>query len=112
MMRIRIMNPEGQISYSTDAAEVDRQVDKSAEACYACHAQAAPLAKLNRSDRFRIYRANGERVLGIITPIENQAGCSNAACHAHPREKQILGVLDVDLSLAKIDANLAESAAR
>lgn len=107
--RIRIINKEGLISYSTDTAEVNQLIDKNAEACYACHAQAAPLAKLNRPDRFRIYRANGERILGIITPIENQPSCSNAACHAHPKEQQILGVLDVSLSLAKTDANLAES---
>lgn len=107
--QIRIINQDGLISYSSDTAEVNRQVDKNAEACYGCHAQAAPLVKLNRPDRFRIYRANGERVLGIITPIENQPSCSNAACHAHPKEQQILGVLDVSLSLAKTDANLAQS---
>jgi two-component system NtrC family sensor kinase len=109
MKRIRIINQEGQISFSTDPTDVNRQIDKNAEACYACHAQAAPLTKLNRPDRFRIYRSNGERVLGIITPIENQPACSNAACHAHPKEQQILGVLDVSLSLKQTDANLAES---
>lgn len=109
MKRIRIINQEGQISFSTDPADVNRQIDKNAEACYACHAQAAPLTKLNRPDRFRIYRTGGERVLGIITPIENQPSCSNAACHAHPKEQQILGVLDVSLSLKQTDANLAES---
>lgn len=109
MKHIRIINPEGLISFSTDTAEVDKQIDKNAEACYACHAQAAPLTKLNRPDRFRIYRVNGERILGIITPIENQANCSNAACHAHPAGQKILGVLDVSLSLSKTDANLAES---
>jgi len=50
--------------------------------------------------------------LGIITPIENQPSCSNAACHAHPAEQQILGVLDTDLSLAKADVQLAESSRR
>jgi two-component system NtrC family sensor kinase len=109
MKQIRIINQQGMISFSTDAGEVNKLVDKNAEACYACHAQAAPLTRLNRPDRFRIFRANGERVLGIITPIENQESCSNAACHAHPKEQQILGVLDVSLSLAKTDANLAES---
>jgi two-component system NtrC family sensor kinase len=109
MKQIRIINQQGLISFSTDADEVNKLIDKNAEACYACHAQAAPLTRLNRPDRFRIFRANGERVLGIITPIENQESCSNAACHAHPREQQILGVLDVSLSLAKTDANLAES---
>jgi two-component system NtrC family sensor kinase len=51
-------------------------------------------------------------VLGIITPIENQPACSNAACHAHPVGQQILGVLDTDLSLAKADVQLAESSRR
>jgi two-component system, NtrC family, sensor kinase len=51
-------------------------------------------------------------VLGIITPIENQASCSNASCHAHPAEQQILGVLDTNLSLAKADVQLAESSRR
>src|ERR1019366_1276551 len=109
MKHIRIINKEGLISFSTDAGEVSQQVDKNAEACYACHAQAAPLTKLNRPDRFRIYRANGERILGIITPIENEESCSNAACHAHPKEQKILGVLDVSLSLSRTDAALAES---
>jgi two-component system NtrC family sensor kinase len=109
MKRIRIINKEGLVSFSTDPAEVSKQIDKNAESCYACHAQAAPLTRLDRPDRFRIYRANGERILGIITPIENQASCANAACHAHPKEQQILGVLDVSLSLAKTDANVAES---
>jgi len=50
--------------------------------------------------------------LGIITPLENQAACSNAACHAHPAEQKILGVLDTNLSLAKADVQLAESSQR
>jgi two-component system, NtrC family, sensor kinase len=110
MEKIRIFDQEGRISYTTDAAEQNHVVDKTAEACYACHAQSQPLAKVNRPDRFRIYRnASGTRVLGIINPIENQPSCSNAACHAHPAEQKILGVIDTNLSLAKADVQLAES---
>jgi two-component system NtrC family sensor kinase len=110
MVRVRIFDQEGRISYSSDPAEVSHIVDKSAEACYGCHAQSQPLTRLNRPDRFRIYR-NGQkqRVLGIITPIENQPSCSNADCHAHPASQQILGVLDTNLSLARADAQLAQS---
>jgi len=109
MAKVRIFDKEGRISYSTDAAEVSHIVDKGAEACYGCHTQSQPLARLNRPDRFRIYRnASGQRVLGIVTPIENQPSCSNAACHAHPAEQQILGVLDTNLSLAKADTQLAQ----
>src|SRR5208283_5401580 len=75
--RIRIFNKEGRISFSTDAAEVNRVVDKGAEACYGCHAQSAPLAKLNRPDRARIFRdGGGQRLLGVIRPIENAPACA------------------------------------
>src|SRR5579862_1209798 len=113
MEKIRIFDQEGRITYTTDAAEQNHIVDKSAEACYGCHAQSQPLARLNRPDRFRIYRnAAGSRVLGIIAPIENQPACSNASCHAHPVEQRILGVIDTNLSLARADVQLAESSRR
>jgi two-component system, NtrC family, sensor kinase len=113
MIKVRIFDQEGRVSYSTDPAEVSHVLDKTAEACYGCHTQSQPLARLNRPDRFRIYRnGGGHRVLGIITPIENQPGCSNAACHAHPARQQVLGVLDTNLSLAKTDVQLADSSSR
>ena len=56
IVKIRIFDQEGRIGFSSNPDEVGRAVDKRAEACYACHAQAQPLAKLNRPDRFRIYR--------------------------------------------------------
>ena len=112
VVRIRIFNQEGKISFSSDAAEVNTYVDKKAEACYACHAQAQPLSKLNRPDRFRIFKPDGHRVLGIITPIENQPSCSTAECHAHPAEQQVLGVLDTNVSLARADTNLRASSLR
>jgi two-component system NtrC family sensor kinase len=113
MVRVRIFDQEGRIRYSTDPNELTRSVDKSAEACYGCHAQSQPLTRLNRPDRFRIYRnGHNERVLGIITPIENRPDCSNAACHAHPASQQILGVLDTNISLARADAQLAEGSRR
>lgn len=112
VVRMRIMNSEGVISYSTKPEEVGRSVDKASESCYGCHEQSQPLTRLNRSDRFRVYRADGSRVLGVITPIENQPACSNAECHAHPASTQILGVLDTNLSLAKVDESLAQDRRR
>ncbi|MGA9642738.1 MAG: ATP-binding protein [Terriglobales bacterium] len=108
VVRLRVFDREGRISYSSETPEIDQVVDKAAEACYGCHAQKQALSRLNRPDRFRIYPAKGERVLAIITPIENQPDCSNAECHAHPASQQILGVLDTHLSLARTDQQLAE----
>ena len=113
MVRVRIFDQEGRISYSTDTSEIGHLVDKGGEACYACHTRSQPLTRLNQPDRFRIYRDNkGQRVLGVITPIENQPSCSNAACHAHPASQQVLGVLDANLSLAKTDVQLAQTSRR
>lgn len=110
MLKVRILDREGRITYSTSSEEVGQVVNKAEEACYGCHSQSQPLVRLNRPDRFRIYRvASGERALGIITPLENQPSCSNAACHAHPPAQAILGVLDANLSLAKADVQLAQT---
>ena len=113
IVRIRIFNREGRISFSSDTSEIDTFVDKRAEACYGCHSQTAPLRRLNRPDRFRTYRLpSGQRVLGIINPIENSPECSNASCHVHPASMKVLGVLDTDLSLATADASIAAGTRR
>jgi two-component system NtrC family sensor kinase len=110
VVRIRIINQEGRISFSSDSKETDTFVNKQTEACFACHSQSQPLTHLDRPDRFRTYKvANGQRVLGIINPIENSPDCSTADCHAHPGSQKILGVLDTNLSLAATDASLAEA---
>lgn len=113
MLKIRILNQDGRINYSSAPSEVGQVVNKNEEACYICHNQSPPRANPNQFDRSRIYKATGDqRVLGIATPIENQPSCSNAACHAHPASRLILGVLEVDLSLEKADVQLAQTTRR
>jgi two-component system NtrC family sensor kinase len=106
--RIRIFNKAGVIRFSTDPAEVNRVVDKQAEACYGCHARAQPLVRLERPDRSRIFQeADGRRVLALIRPIDNAPGCSGGGCHAHERSQRVLGVIDAQLTLDSVDAQLA-----
>jgi PAS domain S-box-containing protein len=40
----------------------------------------------------------------MINPIYNESDCYSASCHVHPREQKVLGVLDIDVSLAEVDA--------
>ncbi len=101
--RIRMMDADGRISFSTERAETGRVVDRNGEACVLCHAAGEPIHHVNVSDRTRVFRSNDHRVLGIVTPIYNEASCSAAACHAHPAERKVLGVLDVSVSLARLD---------
>ncbi|MDR3699834.1 MAG: ATP-binding protein [Candidatus Sulfopaludibacter sp.] len=110
--RIRIFNKEGRITISTDAREVNTVVDKTAEQCYACHAQSAPLQKLNRSDRARDFRdKQGEHLLGVMRPIDNAPECSGSGCHVRDADQRVLGVIDADLTMAPVDEQIAHNQA-
>ncbi|WP_242352512.1 MULTISPECIES: sensor histidine kinase [Anaeromyxobacter] len=104
---VRMMDAEGRITYSTERVEIGRSVDRNAEACSGCHAADEPLHRVDLKERSRVFTPNGHRVLGIITPIYNEASCSTAACHAHPAERKVLGVLDVGVSLSRLDEETA-----
>jgi two-component system NtrC family sensor kinase len=107
IQRIRILNKDGLIIYSTDTKEIGTPVDKRAEGCIRCHAQAAPLATLDRRDRTRYFTdKRGQRVLAVMREIENAPECSNASCHVHPASRRILGVIDTTLSLATVDRQI------
>ena len=106
---LRIISEEGLVRHSTLTREIGTMVDKKAEACFGCHAQSQPLSRLPSKQRSRVFvEPDGLRTLAIILPIENSPDCSNAACHAHPAQRQILGVIDAHLALDGVDAQLAE----
>lgn len=108
--RVRIINHEGRVSFSSDASESGTLIRRDGEQCAECH-HGTETPKLQKG--FRIYTARNadgtHRVLGVIAPIENRPECSNSACHAHPADHRILGILDTDISLEREDASLAQS---
>jgi two-component system NtrC family sensor kinase len=106
--KVRVFNKDGQITFSSAPAEIGRSLDKRAEACYACHAVDRPLEKPPSPARVRVFLGpSGTRVLGIVNPIQNQVSCWSAACHAHTAKQTVLGVLDVTVSLAEVDRQIA-----
>jgi len=110
--KVRMFNKSGRITFST-GKDRDQVVDIGAEACDLCHASGQPLVHVDRPSRTRIYRNDeGERVLGLITPIYNEPSCSAAACHAHPEEIHVLGVLDITMPLTRVNGQLRQLAVR
>lgn len=95
IVRLRIMDDDNRIGYSTDPGEIGARV--------ALPGAAIPV------QQWRIFESNGSRVLGITTPIANTAACSSGACHAHPASQKMLGLLDVDLSLAVADEDVRQA---
>ncbi len=111
--RIRLYNKQGVITYSSAEQEIGSTVDLRAEACYVCHAAGRPLTAVPATERARVYRKpDSHRVLGLITPIPNDASCTTAACHAHPKSVSVLGVLDVQMSLTALDRAAADARRR
>lgn len=110
---IRIYNKQGEITFSSAEREIGSSVDRQAEACYVCHAAARPLSAVPTAERARIYRKpDRHRVMGLINPIPNDSGCTQAACHAHSAAVSVLGVLDVQMSLEALDAGAAAARRR
>ena len=103
---IRFFNKEGRVTFSTTPG-ASAQVDTRAEACLPCHAERRPLVRVDMPSRTRVFRdPSDRRVLGMISPIYNEPACSQAACHAHASDKQVLGVLDITLDLDHVDREL------
>ncbi len=110
MVRIRIVNDQGRISFSSDPSEMNKFVGQDMKATDEAPAARSAIRMSDVKQSFRTYRLpNGGRALGIIDPIENSAACSNAECHAHPAEVKTLGILDTNISLASSERNVAES---
>jgi histidine kinase len=101
---IRIFNKAGEIKFSNVLEEVEQTTDIRAEACIICHREEPPSETVPLMTRTRMLPAPEHgRHLGIISPIYNEPGCSEASCHYHPRDKKVLGALDVVVSLNKMD---------
>jgi two-component system, NtrC family, sensor kinase len=107
--RIRIINKKGIVNFSTQESEVGKNVDMTAEACIGCHSTGKPVVPQNDPTLTRIFESpKGYRVIGIITPIRNDAGCSTSSCHAHSSSQTVLGILDVMIPLQDVDQDIAK----
>ncbi len=107
---IRIFDKKGEVIAADSADEIGMSIDRQAEACYQCHSNKQPLKMLPTSDRTRTFKLeNGDRVLGIINPIYNEPQCSSSACHFHPEDQNVLGVMDIWVSLTRFDEQIGTS---
>jgi len=107
---IRIYNKAGRIKFSNRPEEVERTTHIKDEACYICHRIDPPMTRVELPQRTRILDSpKGYRLLGIISPIENESGCAESSCHVHPPGKKFLGALDVVISLKQTDIEIARA---
>ena len=107
--RIRMFNRTGKLMFTTGQDESPATADARAEACAGCHDRLPPREKMSVSSRTRIFNGrDGRRNLAMVTPIFNEAACSQASCHAHPASLRVLGVLDLSLNLDSADREISQ----
>jgi two-component system NtrC family sensor kinase len=111
VLRIRIINEQGRVSYSSDTKEIGSMVQGDLDSiAVAREENRSPGIPSAGHQSIRTYRtSNGERALAVTNPIENAAQCASAECHAHPAAIKTLGFLDMNVSLATTEKNVAES---
>ncbi|MHC4695436.1 MAG: sensor histidine kinase [Planctomycetota bacterium] len=102
-----VSHPAGEVVASRDGVHGTVR-EQSDPACAVCHARGDP-----SGDDIGIVDAvteepGGNRVLSMMTPITNEPGCRNAACHAHDASPPVLGFLHADYSLQRVDATVAD----
>src|SRR6266511_1953653 len=107
MDRVRVLDKRGRVVFSTDPDEVGATIDQGSRACGACHGgRAQPLSRASAAERAQVLDSGSVRALSLIAPIYNGQGCATAACHVHPPGRQVLGLLEVRVSLGLLDAEV------
>ncbi|MBW2366967.1 MAG: PAS domain S-box protein [Deltaproteobacteria bacterium] len=104
---IRIINKEREIKYSNNTSEIDEKIDMKFEGCRSCHSSDPPVTTLSLKERTRlIWHPDRHTELEIISPIYNEPGCSSGACHFHPADKKVLGIMSVVFSMKETEATV------
>ncbi len=104
ILEVRIFNKAGEITVSSDRAKVGTVVDMRAEACYGCHREDEAKVLLPSDSKTRVYQTEKQRLLGLINPIYNEPSCYPC----HPKNVNVLGVLDTMISLEEFDKEKAQ----
>jgi two-component system NtrC family sensor kinase len=106
--RVRVLDKRGRVVFSTQPGDVGTVIRREGRSCAACHGtRAQPLSRAPVADRTEVLNvAGGGRALAMIAPIHNGSACATASCHVHPPGRQVLGLLELRVSLGPLEANV------
>jgi two-component system NtrC family sensor kinase len=106
--RTRIFDSKGRIFYSSQKNDIGHLVNRTSPACIGCHIDPEkPSLTVTSKNQWTIYKGKeGQRILTFVDPIYNEPSCFTAACHAHPQNQRVLGILETDFSLSSVDEDI------
>jgi len=101
---IRVYDKRGFVVMSAQESEIGQRIPLDSETCRSCHPEetARDAAVLERRTLAQV--GDGREVFRQLSVIANEPSCATAACHAHPTGQRVLGVLDLEMSMAPLDA--------
>ncbi len=105
--RVRVLDKRGRVVFSTRPADVGTTVAENGRACVACHgSRTQPISRAPASERAELLDAPDGHALSLVSPIHNARQCSTAACHVHPPGRQVLGLLELRVSLEHLESDV------
>ena len=108
---IRIYDNDGTLRLAADQQEVGRRVALTDAPCSTCHERAGPLpakAIVTPPGALTGRLSGANPVLHHVAVISNEPSCAASGCHEAPAARPVLGVLDVEMSLSRLDEMLVE----
>jgi len=102
---IRVYDKEGGIVLSSDSAEIGGHIPVDDAPCTRCHVADARTGQIGTEASDVIHGPEGE-VLRRLTVIPNEPGCSRTGCHVDAAPGDVLGVLDVEMSMLPVQGAL------
>ncbi len=101
---MRLLSHSGEVVVSR-FGQKGEMIPLESRSCQACHKYDNPLeGTLARNQDEIMERPDGTRVVSVITPLLNEATCGTAECHAHAESGPVLGFLEMEYSLNRVDS--------
>lgn len=97
---VRVFNAKGKITYSSNQQDIGTMVDQNSPICTSCHSATEHPKDTPSSS---ISRIGSARMLNIVKPIYNEPACYATECHVHHEDQRVLGLIEADLSLVRLD---------
>jgi two-component system NtrC family sensor kinase len=106
---IRVYAKDGRIALTADTGERGRVVPITSDECVVCHVngeRTGPKVLRNADMPVLGDGHEGQRALSVIM---NERGCSSLECHPPASHRPVLGVLDVQMTMAPFDEAISRA---
>lgn len=109
---IRVYSKDGRIALTADAHERGRVVPITNEECAACHTNGEQTGQRVLRNVELPVMGDGHEGLRSLSVIMNEPSCSALDCHPPPAHRPVIGVLDVQMTMAPFDEAISRARAQ